>query len=108
MRVLFYPQTLTLLFPILFAVFARQRWKDRWVFIIVGFCACWGIGYVSLLVLALMEPLERAMGIGAGSPPLWTLPLGYWVGLAISYVVNFAGVFFALRALLPSFRAPEQ
>lgn len=107
MRVLFYPQLLTLLFPILFAIFARQQWKDRWVFILVGFGACWGIGFVSLLVVALMEPLHRSMGIGTGSQPVWTLPLGYWVSLAVSYVLNFVGVFFALRALLPKFRARD-
>ena len=106
MRVLFYPQLLTLLFPILFAVFARQNWKSRWAFVLVGFGAAWGIGFLSLLMVALMEPLYRKMGIGIGSPPVWSLPIGFWVSLAISYVLNFVGVFFALRALLPKFRAP--
>ena len=101
MRILFYPQLLTLLIPIAFAVLIGGRWKDRMAFMLVGFGVAWGVGFVSLLLWALGEALSKSVGIGPGSELYFSLPLGYWIGLAVSYFINFLGVYSALRLLRP-------
>jgi hypothetical protein len=101
MKLLFYPQILTLLFPIVFALVVRGRWKDRGLFMLVGFGVCWGVGFVILMLLAVVEAFSKSAGIGSGSETFFSLPLGFWLGLGLSYLVNSVGVFLALRLLLP-------